>query len=135
MWNIFFSYFDSVFSLESFLIEINFKLLTDKSPKEDDLRCVLKHLATIKITFDFQFKGNIYTLYSLKSSAITKKLFIFKNKHIKTDHIQKGPYRSYIDTRYTYEQLLLLCYLKINESRDKFENHMFAISNFNVQVF
>ena len=37
----------------------------------------------------------------------------------------KGPFKSYIDKRYTYEQLLLLCYLKVNEAKHKFESHMF----------
>ena len=42
----------------------------------------------------------------------------------------KGQYRSYIDRRFTYEQLLYLCYIKINESKvASFENHMFKMSN------
>lgn len=36
-----------------------------------------------------------------------------------------GPYRSYVDRRFSYEQLLYLCCLKINESKmPAFDNHM-----------
>ena len=47
MRNIFFNYFESVFSLESFLVEINCKMST-KAEEE---------LTTILITFDFNFNG------------------------------------------------------------------------------
>ncbi len=95
MWNIFLNYFDSIFSLESFLIEINFFGHVITKSNQDELKLILKHLSAIKITFDFKFKG---------------------------------PFKSQIDTRYSYEQLLLLCYLKINESRDQFDNHMLITS-------
>lgn len=42
----------------------------------------------------------------------------------------KGPYRSYVDRRFTYEQLLYLCCLKINESKmPAYENHMLKSTN------
>lgn len=56
MRNIFFSNFKSVYSLESFLIEINCKLTSQQ--EKDELKLILKHLSTIIITFDFDFKGN-----------------------------------------------------------------------------
>jgi hypothetical protein len=49
-----------------------------------------------------------------------------------------GPLKSYVDKRFTYEQLLYLCFIKINESAQNakfFENHMFKsnISNPNIK--
>ena len=55
MRNIFFNYFESVFSLESFLVEINCKMST--KAEEEQLKHVLKKLTTILITFDFNFNG------------------------------------------------------------------------------
>lgn len=91
MKNIIFNNFESVFSLESFLIEINLKLKTQE--EKEQLSLVLKNLSKIIIAFDFKFKG---------------------------------PYQCYVDKRYTYEQLLLLCCLKLKESKYFIhENHMF----------
>jgi hypothetical protein len=49
-----------------------------------------------------------------------------------------GPLKSYIDKRFTYEQLLYLCFIKINESAPSakfFENHMFKtnVNNSNIR--
>ena len=66
------------------------------------------------ITFDFDFKGN-KLIVQKKYAQI---YFFFLN-------FTKGPFKSYIDRRYTFEQLLLLCYVKVNESKHKFDNHMF----------
>lgn len=41
-----------------------------------------------------------------------------------------GQYRSYVDHRFTYEQLLYLCCVKINQLKvPTFENHMFKTPN------
>ena len=106
MKNILLSTFESVYSLESFLIEVNLKL-TDQNEK-DKLKTLLQHLSTIVIAFDFKLNG---------------------------------PFKSCIDKRFTYEQLLYLCYVKINDSKLHIhENHMlktankFAASNFNANL-
>ena len=91
MKNILFNNFESIFSIESFLIEINCKMKTQDD--RDKLQSILKQLSSIVIAFDFKFKG---------------------------------PFQSYIDTRYSYEQLLLLVCLKLKESKlFDHENHMF----------
>ena len=95
MKNILLSTFESVFSLESFLIEVNLKL-TDQNEK-DKLKTLLQRLSTIVIAFDFKLNG---------------------------------PFKSCIDKRFTYEQLLYLCYVKINDSKLPIhENHMLKTAN------
>lgn len=83
--------FEQVYSLESFLIEINCKM--NSQEEKNLLSSVLKKLSKIFVAFDFNFKG---------------------------------PYISYTDKRYTYEQILLLCCLKLKESPlFSHENHVF----------
>ena len=82
MKNIVFNNFESVYSLESFLIEVNCK--TKNQEEKNELNLVLKNLSSIIIAFDFKLKG---------------------------------PFISYNDKRYTYEQILLLCCLKLKESK------------------
>ena len=90
------NYFESVYSLESFLLEVNCKMPSVED--EEKLKAVLKQLQLIVVAFDFNFKG---------------------------------PFRSYIDKRYSFEQLLLLCYLKVQEPKLAFyENHMFKQPKF-----
>ena len=91
--------FEQVYSLESFLAQINCKMKSHE--EKDQLSLVLHKLSAIFIAFDFNFKG---------------------------------PYLSIIDKRYTYEQIILLCCLKLKES--KFfchQNHVFLtnINSFN----
>ena len=91
MKNIVFNNFESVYSLESFLIEVNCK--TKNQEEKNELNFVLKNLSSIIIAFDFKLKG---------------------------------PFISYNDKRYTYVQILLLCCLKLKESKYfTHENHMF----------
>lgn len=95
MKNIILESFEEVFTLESFLLQVNLKLETKY---EESFKNVLKNLSTIIIAFDFEFTGK---------------------------------FRSYIDTRYTYEQLLYDCFLKINNSNlPSDSNHMFKINDF-----
>ena len=91
MKNILLNYFETVYSLETFLKECRLKL---KSAQDElKLKEIIKNLSKIVICFDFKLNG---------------------------------PFKSYIDTRYSYAQILYLCYIKINESDDIqiFENHM-----------
>ena len=91
MKNILLSNFESVFSLDAFLLEVNLKQSNSIDKKR--LKNTLNNLKSILVAFDFKFSG---------------------------------PYRSYIDKRYSFEQLLCLCLIKINESKlYKHENHMF----------
>jgi hypothetical protein len=95
MKNILLSNFNSVFSLEAFLLEVNLKL--SNSIDEERLKNVLKNLNMVLVAFDFDFSG---------------------------------PFRSYIDKRYSFEQLLFLCLIKINESKLFIhENHMFKLQS------
>jgi hypothetical protein len=87
MSGIFLKYFDSVYSLNSFLYEVNCNMKN----KNDDLRLRKLLLCLSKVTIAFDFKLD-------------------------------GPFKSMIDTRYTYEQTLYLCYHKVNES--KFQTHI-----------
>ena len=44
-----------------------------------------------------------------------------------------GPFKSYVDRRFTYEQLIYLCFMKINESASTvkfYESHMFKSNNY-----
>lgn len=92
MKNIIFDLFDSVFTLESFLLAINLKL--ENKQQEKELKEVLHNLSSILIAFDFEFKGN---------------------------------YNCYVDKRFSYEQLVYLCFLKINESTNvpRHQSHLF----------
>ena len=51
--------------------------------------------------------------------------FFFSTQSLSICQRVLGPFKSYIDKRYSFEQLLLLCYFKVNESKEKFDNHMF----------
>jgi hypothetical protein len=99
MANILLKNFEQVYSLESFLNEINCKMNSQED--KDRLSLVLHKLSTIFIAFDFNFKG---------------------------------PYFSIIDKRYTYEQIILLCCVKLKESNlFCHQNHVFLtnINQFN----
>jgi hypothetical protein len=89
--NILLKYFDTVYSLESFLKQVNLKL-ENESDKES-IKKTLQGLSHVVIAFNFKLNG---------------------------------PFLSYVDKRYSYEQLLYLCYLKVNESNLPIhQNHMF----------
>jgi hypothetical protein len=94
--NILLTYFESVYTVEAFLNEVNLKL----SSKDDEerLKKILKKLSHILIAFDFKLNGQ---------------------------------FKSYIDKRYSFEQLLYLCFIKINESKSKFyDSHMLKSNNY-----
>lgn len=100
MKNIILSNFETVLSLEAYLLEINPKLNNDEKEK---IKSILKNLSSIIIAFDFKFKG---------------------------------PIKSVVDKRFSYEQLLYLCYVKINESKlPAHENHMFKNSSYSSTIF
>lgn len=71
--NMFHVYFDSVYTLEGYLRETNFKLTTLQDKQE--LLQVLTHLSSVVVAFDFEFKGR-YTMYIDKRTSYEQILLL-----------------------------------------------------------
>jgi hypothetical protein len=96
--SIFINHFKSVFTLEHFLAEINYK---PPIGKVDLYKKVISKLSPLLIiTFDIELNG---------------------------------PFKSYIDDRYSYEQLLYMCYVRANDPKLAFiyEKHTFKYEKTN----
>ena len=110
MKSILLNHFESVYSLEAFLNTINLKLKKSHPSSDNDndkqqqqqLKHVLAKLAHIMIAFDFKLTPDASpsATHRVKSIVLTGK--------------------------YTYEQILYLCYLKVNEFKSIafFDNHL-----------